>query len=163
MSLLFENESDETFDFDPEAVARKVVDAALETEGFPCGAEVSVTLTDGERVHELNLEYRNVDAETDVLSFPLTDLDYKTGFEGYDFSDDMDPDTGEVALGDIVLSAGRIRSQAEEYGHSILREYAFLICHSMLHLMGYDHIEEEDRVVMEEEQRKIMEAVDISR
>lgn len=153
----------EDLGFDPEKTATDVVKAALQTENFSLPAEVSITLTHAETVHALNREYRNVDAVTDVLSFPLLEFVPGEDFSRHDFSMDLDPDTGEVPLGDIVLCIERIRSQAQEYGHSVRREYAFLICHSMLHLLGYDHMEEDERLQMEEEQRKIMEHLGISR
>ena len=111
-----------------------------------------------------NLEFRGIDRPTDVLSFPM--LDYETPGE-FDFLEErpdcFDPETGELALGDIMISKEKVVEQAEEYGHSILREYAFLIAHSMLHLTGYDHMEEEERVVMEQKQKEIMERLNILR
>ena len=116
-------------------------------------AEVSVTLTDDAHIHELNKNYRGVDRPTDVLSFALTESD-EPEVEG-------GPDT-EI-LGDLVLSVERVAAQAEEYGHSLRREAAFLTVHGMLHLLGYDHIEDEDREEMEAEQRTVMDALGISR
>ena len=109
-------------------------------------AEVSVTLTDDAHIHKLNREYRGVDRPTDVLSFALT--------EG---------GPAREILGDLVLSVERVAAQAEEYGHSLRREAAFLTVHGMLHLLGYDHIEDEDREEMEAEQRAVMDALGISR
>ena len=116
-------------------------------------AEVSVTLTDDEHIHELNKQYRGVDRPTDVLSFALAESE-EPEVEG-------GPET-EV-LGDLVLSVERVAAQAEEYGHSLKREAAFLTVHGMLHLLGYDHIEDADREEMEREQRTIMNALGISR
>ena len=116
-------------------------------------AEVSVTLTDDEHIHKLNREYRGVDRPTDVLSFALTESDEPTVEGG--------PET-EI-LGDLILSVERVAAQAEEYGHSLKRETAFLTVHGMLHLLGYDHIEDEDREEMEAEQRTVMDALGISR
>ena len=113
-------------------------------------AEVSVTLTDDAHIHELNKTYRGVDRPTDVLSFALTESEVGGG-----------PET-EI-LGDLVLSVERVAAQAEEYGHSLRREAAFLTVHGMLHLLGYDHIEDEDREEMEREQRAVMDALGISR
>lgn len=115
--------------------------------------EVSVTLTDDAHIHELNKNYRGVDRPTDVLSFALTESD-EPEVEG-------GPET-EI-LGDLVLSVERVAAQAEEYGHSLRREAAFLTVHGMLHLLGYDHIEDEDREEMEREQRVVMAALGISR
>ena len=116
-------------------------------------AEVSVTLTDDEHIHELNKKYRGVDRPTDVLSFALTESE-EPQVEG-------GPET-EI-LGDLILSVERLAAQAEEYGHSLKREAAFLTVHGMLHLLGYDHIEDEDREEMETEQRTVMDALGISR
>lgn len=117
------------------------------------GAEVSVTLTDDAHIHVLNRDYRGVDRPTDVLSFALTESEEPAI---------LDAPYG-VVLGDLVISLERVAAQAEEYGHSVLRELSFLTVHGMLHLLGYDHIEEEDRVEMEEEQRHVMDVLGIAR
>lgn len=112
----------------------------------------------------MNLEYRNIDRPTDVLSFPMLEYEMPGDFGGLEEQEDaFDPESGELLLGDIVISSDRVLAQAEEYGHSPLREYAFLIAHSMLHLFGYDHMEEEERLVMEQKQREIMEKINIPR
>ena len=115
--------------------------------------EVSVTLTDDEHIHEMNRQYRGIDRPTDVLSFALHESD-EPPVEGGPAVDE---------LGDIILSVERAQAQAAEYGHSVRREITFLTVHGMLHLLGYDHIEEQDRVEMEEEQRYVMEKLGISR
>ena len=117
------------------------------------GAEVSVTLTDDAHIHVLNRDYRSVDRPTDVLSFALTESEEPAI---------LDAPYG-VVLGDLVISLERAAAQAEEYGHSVLRELSFLTVHGMLHLLGYDHIEEEDRLEMEEEQRHVMDVLGIAR
>ena len=117
------------------------------------GAEVSVTLTDDAHIHVLNRDYRSVDRPTDVLSFALTESEEPAI---------LDAPYG-VVLGDLVISLERVAAQAEEYGHSVLRELSFLTVHGMLHLLGYDHTEEEDRVEMEEEQRHVMDVLGIAR
>lgn len=130
---------------------RKTVRTTLALEEFTHPAEVSVTFTDNEGIHELNREYRGVDRSTDVLSFPQFDF-----YGGEDL-----PDSDEtVSLGDIVLSLERTEEQAREFGHSFSREAAFLTAHSVLHLLGYDHElgEDEDRE-MREKQRAVMEAL----
>ena len=116
-------------------------------------AEVSVTLTDDAHIHVLNRDYRGVDRPMDVLSFALTESEEPAI---------LDAPYG-VVLGDLVISLERVAAQAEEYGHSVLRELSFLTVHGMLHLLGYDHIEEEDRVEMEEEQRHVMDVLGIAR
>ena len=155
MSLYFEEESEIKLPFPCRETAEKVIEAVLDYEGFPYEAEVELLLTNNEGIHELNLEYREIDRPTDVLSFPM--IEYEEGGK-FDFLEDdlesFDPETGEAVLGNIVISKEKVISQAEEYGHSLLREYAFLIAHSMLHLLGYDHIKEEDRVIMEKKQKK---------
>ena len=132
------------------------VRCAVEAVGRLYGAEdaeVSVTLTDDAHIHVLNREYRNVDRPTDVLSFALTESE-EPEIIGAD---------GGAVLGDLVISLERAAAQAEEYGHSPLRELSFLTVHGMLHLLGYDHMEEEERLEMEEEQRHVMEELGIQR
>ena len=115
-------------------------------------AELSVTLTDNEHIHVINREYRGVDRPTDVISFALNE------------SDEPEIEDAEInILGDIIISLERAAEQAEEYGHSYRREIAFLTVHGLLHLLGYDHMEEDERLEMEEEQRIVMEALGISR
>jgi probable rRNA maturation factor len=107
--------------------------------------EINVTFTDNEGIRTINKRERNIDSPTDVLSFPLLDLfDGKGKIEEYD----RDPVTGCVTLGDIVVSIDKIKEQAADYGHSEKRETAFLVCHGLLHLLGYDHIEPEREAVM---------------
>lgn len=109
---------------------RRCCHAVLEEEDFGSDAEVSVTFVDNETIHQLNRQYRNVDLPTDVLSFPL----------GENGEYDIDLDTGAKLLGDIVISIPKAMEQAEEYNHSLEREIGFLTVHSMLHLLGYDHV-----------------------
>ena len=123
-----------------------------------------MTLTDDEAIHELNRTYRSIDRATDVLSFPLIEYPSAGDFSELEDCDDFfSPESGEAMLGDIVISVDHVREQAESFGHSLKREYAFLICHSMLHLMGYDHMEDDERIEMEAEQKRIMEALQINR
>ena len=164
MTLYFEKEVPAQFDFDCETVARAVVEAVLDYENSPYEAEVSLTLTNNTEIHKINLEQRGIDAPTDVLSFPMTEYPQPGNFDFLEEADDcFHPESGELLLGDIVLSADRVRSQAEEYGHSMLREYAFLIAHSVLHLLGYDHMEKEEREQMEEKQEAILQTLHITR
>ncbi len=153
------------FSFHYKKLAESVIEQSLDTEGFPYEAEVNLTLVDEERIHEINLDMRQIDAPTDVLSFPMIAYEFAADFDGVDdqLNDCVNPDTGEVLLGDIVLCVHRVYQQAEEYGHSIRREYAFLITHSMLHLMGYDHMVPEDAKLMEAHQRKILDNLKITR
>lgn len=128
--------------------------AALEEEGIDDTAEVSVTLVDNEGIRELNREHRDIDRETDVLSFPLGDDD------GYE----VDPDNDAIMLGDIVISLEKAAQQAEEYGHSYRREVAFLITHSLFHLLGYDHVNSEEKEkIMFGKQEKVLDKLGITR
>ena len=113
----------------------------------------------------MNLEFRQIDRPTDVLSFPMIEYGRPGDFSGIDEERDdiFNPESVELLLGDIVISKNKVLSQAEQYGHEPKREYAFLIAHSMLHLFGYDHMEEEERHIMEERQRIIMQKVNILR
>ena len=150
---------------DIEGTAGRVIEAALEYENCPYEAEISVLLTTDEEIRKLNRSARGLDRPTDVLSFPMLEYDRPGDFSWLESEpqDAFNPETGELMLGDIVISKDRVLAQAEEYGHSPVREYAFLIAHSMLHLFGYDHMEEEERRLMEERQRGIMEKVNILR
>lgn len=165
MSLNIEKETEAAFEFDEEELAQKVVSFAISHEGFPYEAEVNLTLTDNDGIREINRMYREIDAPTDVLSFPMLSYDAPGDFSALedDYEDNFNPDTGEILLGDIVISTDRVREQAKAYGHSERREYAFLIVHSMLHLFGYDHMTEEEAAQMEAKQRQILDAMQIFR
>ncbi len=133
---------------------RRCCHAVLELEGFEGSAEVDVTLVDNEQIHEINLEQRQIDAPTDVLSFPLG--------EGGVY--DVNPASGNFMLGDIVISMERAVAQAEEYGHSFQREVGYLTVHSMLHLLGYDHVEGGiEAVRMREKEEAVMTMVGLPR
>ena len=134
-------------------LVRRCCNAVLLYEGFKEAAEVSVTFVDDERIHSLNKEYRDVDSSTDVLSFPL----------GENGVYDKNLETGALLLGDIVISMQRAMEQAEEYGHGVDREVAFLVAHSMLHLLGYDHMEEEERQEMRAQEEAILASLGITR
>lgn len=153
------------FSFSYRSLAQQVAEASLDAEQFPFEAEISLTLVGDERMRSINQETRGIDAPTDVLSFPMLDYPAPADFSGVEdqWEGCVNPDTEEVMLGDIVISLDRVREQAEAYGHSQKREYAFLITHSMLHLMGYDHMEAKDAAVMEAHQRAILDALQISR
>lgn len=165
MTLYLEREGVITLPFDEEGVAELVVNAALDYIECPYETEINLLLTHDEQIHELNHQYREIDRPTDVLSFPMLEFDTPGDFSAFDEGNAelFDPESGELLLGDIVISVDRVLSQAEEYGHSPKREYAFLIAHSMLHLFGYDHMEEEERLIMEAKQRDIMERIQILR
>ncbi len=135
-------------------LVRRASCGALKHEGFGHDVELSVTFTDNEEIHRLNREYRQRDSATDVLSFPM-----------YDFRAGDVPCDGECAeLGDIVISVERAAEQAQQYGHSLKREIAFLTVHSVLHLLGYDHeLSEEEEKLMFAKQDEIMNSLGIKR
>lgn len=141
-----------------EEVITNVVNMALDTEDCPYETQVYVLLTDNEEIHQINLEHRGINSPTDVLSFPNSEYETPADFSDLEERDPdaFHPDSGELMLGEIIISMDKVKAQAEEYGHSCLRELAFLVAHSMLHLMGYDHMEEDQRLVMEEKQKNIL-------
>lgn len=126
--------------------------AVLGHENF----EVTITLTDGETIRQINKEHRDIDSETDVLSFPLWDV--RAGEEPF-----KNPDTDCIMLGDIIISLPRLKEQAEEYGHSQKREAAYLCIHGMLHLLGYDHIEEDEKSEMRQREEELLAQLKITR
>ena len=143
----------------------QVAVAVLDAEECPYESQVNVLLTDNEGIHEFNREHRGIDRETDVLSFPNVDFETEGDFDIDEEreADYFDPDTGELILGDIIISVDKVMEQAESYGHSTKREFAFLVAHSMLHLCGYDHMEEEEAKVMEAKQEEILTSLGITR
>ncbi len=125
---------------------------------------MNLLLTMNEDIRRMNEEFRGIGKATDVLSFPMAEFEKAGDFEFLESADEyFHPETGELILGDIVISKEKVVSQAEEFGHSIMREFSFLITHSMLHLMGYDHEEEEERIEMERMQEEILEKLEILR
>ncbi len=165
MTFYVENETGQEFAFSAEKLTEQVAEAVLRTENCPYEVSLNVLLTDNEGIREFNREYRNIDSETDVLSFPNLDFEREADFavDENREADYFDPDTGELILGDIILNVDRVREQAKSYGHSEKREFAFLIAHSMLHLCGYDHMEPAEALVMEEKQEAILEGLGITR
>lgn len=134
--------------YSQKTLIRRAVKETLEYEGYKNNAEISVTFTDNEGIRRLNKDFRGLDKPTDVLSFPLTD---------YESTDAPYADELCGSLGDVVLSLERAKEQADEYGHSFDREIAFLVVHSMLHLLGYDHeTSEEDELDMRQRQSEIL-------
>lgn len=164
MTVYFEEEGKHSLPLACEELAREVAEGVLEDAGCPYEAQMNLLLTDDEQIREINREFRNIDAPTDVLSFPAAEYEVPGTFAFMDNRMDLfDPDTGELLLGDIMISKERVTAQAEEYGHSIKREFAFLIAHSVLHLIGYDHVNENERTAMEEKQRQILDVLRIYR
>ena len=165
MTFYVENETDVNFPFDVEQIVEQVAEAVLDAEGCPYEATINVLLTDNEGIHGFNKEYRGFDRETDVLSFPNLDFESPADFDIDESreADYFDPDSGELILGDIIISVDKVQEQAESFGHSTKREFAFLVAHSMLHLCGYDHMEAEEAKVMEGKQEKILTDLGITR
>lgn len=165
MTVTIERESDIPLPFSEQEVAEAVISETLDYEDCPYEVQVNIILTTDEEIHKINLEQRNVDATTDVLSFPMIEYAYPADFTVLesDSMDNFDPDTGELILGDIVISVDKVIEQAEKYNHGVKREYAFLIAHSMLHLFGYDHMDELERETMENRQEEILQRLNITR
>ena len=164
--VIIEENTDFNTDFDKQKTAEEVIGHILKKEGCPKEFEVDILITDSEEVREYNKEYRDIDKTTDVLSFPNIDWETPADFESIDEEElemSVNPETNLTILGEICLNKDRIISQAEDYGHSVKREYAFLIAHSILHLLGYDHMEEEEARVMEKKQDEYLSQIGITR
>ena len=164
MTLQIDYETDREIGIAYEELAKKVVQKVLDMEGCPYDAQVNLVLTDNEEIQRVNTEFREIAAPTDVLSFPMipfeTPADYAIVEEDESY---FDLDTDELLLGDIMISVDKVFAQAEEYGHSVTREFCFLVAHSMLHLLGYDHMTPEEAVVMENKQRTALDELGITR
>ena len=164
VSIQYECETDFDLGLDCEALAKLVAEKVLEMEKCPYDAQVNLVLVDNEEIKRVNTEFRGIESATDVLSFHMipfeTPADYAVAEEDESC---FDLDTDELLLGDIMISAERAAAQAKEYGHSVKREFCFLVAHSMLHLLGYDHMVPEEAKVMEAKQAKALEELGISR
>ena len=139
-----------------EEVIQKVCDEVSRVYGLE-DDELSILLCDNKKIHELNKEYRGIDRPTDVLSFPMfekEELENKINSQDFEYED---------VLGDIIISIDRVKEQAEEYGHSFEREFAYMIVHGFYHLMGYDHIKEEDKAIMRPKEEKVLNKLGITR
>ena len=165
MTLNFEDEYRLLLPFEAEELAAKVIEESLDYEACPYEAEVNLLLTSDEEIHKMNREFRGIDRPTDVLSFPMLEYEKPGNFEHLEDAENdcFNLDTGELMLGDIVISKDRVLAQAEAYGHSPKREFSFLVAHSMLHLMGYDHMEPEEAEEMERKQSEILTQMNILR
>ena len=140
-----------------EEIIRKVVKKVLKEEGIKHDVDVYITLTNNEEIRKINKEYRNIDKPTDVLSFPM--------YEREDIKTLRKPkeDDVEEILGDIVISVSKVIAQSKEYGHSYERELAYLTTHGMLHLLGYDHMEDDEKEEMREHEEAVLSKLNISR
>ncbi len=165
MTFYFEDLTGKSSDIPCEDIFHKVAALVLSREGCPFEAEISLTLVGKEEIKEMNREHRGINKVTDVLSFPMVDYKKAGDFSFIEEKDPeyFDPDSGELMLGDIVICMERAEEQAEEYGHSKIREFAFLIAHSMLHLLGFDHEEEEEERIMLEKQEAALASLGIIR
>lgn len=165
MHFFVENETDVTFEFDIEEIVKLVAEEILDSEECPYEAQINVLLTDNEGIRYFNKEYRDIDRETDVLSFPNLDFEEPGNFDIAEDqeADYFDPESGELILGDIIISVDKVKEQSENYGHSRKREFAFLVAHSMLHLSGYDHMEPEEAAIMEQKQEAALQKLSITR
>ena len=164
VTIEYECETDFDLGLDCLALAKMVAEKVLDMEKCPWDAQVNLVLTDNEEIQRVNTEFREIAAPTDVLSFPMipfeTPADYAIVEEDESY---FDLDTDELLLGDIMISVDKVFAQAEEYGHSVTREFCFLVAHSMLHLLGYDHMTPEEAVVMENKQRTALDELGITR
>lgn len=167
MTLIIDKETDfiiDALEGQYNELLEKVVNAALDYVECPYEIELNILLTDSENIHKLNKEFRNIDSSTDVLSFPMISYEIPADFSGCETEEDcFNPETGELILGDIVISLEKAKEQAEKYGHSAKREVAFLTAHSMLHLFGYDHMTEQEASEMEQKQEEILQILGITR
>jgi len=165
MTFYVENNTEREFSFSIEEVFQNVAEAVLEMEACPYEVCINVLLTNNEEIRGYNKEHRGIDKETDVLSFPNLFFERAGEFavSEEEEADYFDPDSGELILGDIIISTDRIEEQARSYGHSELREFAFLVAHSIFHLCGYYHMEEEEAAIMEKKQETVLGQLGITR
>ncbi len=160
VELIIENEQNkEEFSPELEEVILSVCESVMNEEECNFDAQISLTLTDNENIRLINNEHRGIDSPTDVLSFPMLEFDD----EGQIIDNEFEYDDDLIMLGDIVISLERAREQSIEFGHSFKREVAFLVAHSMLHLLGYDHMEEEEEKIMCQKQEKVLNSLGILR
>lgn len=158
VKFILENETDEEISESQINELNSVCCEVMKNEECNFDAEISFTFTDNENIQEINRDYRGIDRPTDVLSFPMLE------FDGSEIDAEFETEDGCVMLGDIVISIERAREQAKEFGHSMRRELAFLTAHSMLHLLGYDHVDDEvGEKMMIEKQNKALNSLGITR
>ena len=166
MTFYVENETEENFEFDVNKLIADLVNETIDCEKVPFkDISLNVTFTDDETIATVNKEFREIDKSTDVLSFPAVDFSKPADFSNIKPNDPLyfDQDTGELILGDIMISLEHAHKQALEYNHSFKREIAFLITHSLLHLLGYDHMVDSERTVMEAKQEAILNNLGLTR
>lgn len=166
MNIEVNYESEDKLEIPYEEIIEKVALEAMRYENCPYEAEINILLADNEKIRSLNSQFRYIDNTTDVLSFPM--VDFRSGGDFSCLEDELSdmyfhPGTGDLLLGDIAISVQKVRSQAEAYGHSLERELGFLVAHSMFHLMGYDHVDDREREIMESKQKEVLERLGILR
>lgn len=154
MTIWIDNQTDINFEYDN--TLKDVVTACIEEENYPNNIEVSIVLVDNNEIQKLNYQFRNNDKVTDVLSFPMTENEL-------DDKNNINLDTNEIVLGDIIISLPKAIEQANEFEHSLKRELSFLTAHSMFHLMGYDHQALEAESNMKQKQNKVLSKLGIER
>lgn len=168
MKIWMENNTSIQLSEKVQPLIQEIILQALKEEKYPLNVEISITFVDNKEIQAINYEFRNIDKVTDVLSFPLLEFEESNidrneylSLEGLE--EFLNPETGDLMLGDIIISIDKAMEQAIEYGHSIEREIGFLVSHSMFHLMGYDHMTDEEEKVMFEKQEKILQLAGLSR
>lgn len=163
MSVFILDETGWNFEFNVQDISEQVVKECLHLESILQEIEVNLTLVHEDEMKEINDEQRQINKVTDVLSFPM--MEFKTAgiFLPEEVEMNLNPDTNELMLGDIVICCEKVEAQAKEYNHSTLREFAFLIAHSMFHLMGYDHMEPEEEHLMFQKQEQVLSNLGITR
>lgn len=161
MAVLIDNRQD-AIEITDEQVAfiEKIVKAVLDYEEWDEEVEVSISFVDNKEIQNLNREFRNIDAPTDVLSFPMLEYEEISDDEAFSEEDYIE---AEIPLGDIVISTEKVIEQSKEYGHSQERELAFLLVHGMLHLLGYDHMNEDDEKIMFQKQDQVLDMLNLKR
>ncbi|MGN1114982.1 MAG: rRNA maturation RNase YbeY [Candidatus Ornithomonoglobus sp.] len=158
VEFILENETDEEIPQEQLEELKRVCETVMAGEECNFDAEISLTFTDNDGIHEINREYRGIDRPTDVLSFPMLE------FDGEETDAEFETEDGLVMLGDIVISIERAREQAGELNHSLRRELAFLTAHSMLHLLGWDHVDDpEGEAYMIEKQNEALTKLGLTR
>lgn len=164
MTVNIDYETEKELGIDYASLANQVAEKVLNMEQCPYDAQINLVLTDNEEIKRVNMEFRNIQAPTDVLSFPMIPFETPGDYDIVEEDEScFDLDTDELLLGDIMISVDKVFAQAEEYGHSVTREFSFLVAHSMLHLLGYDHMTPEEASVMEKKQAKALEELGITR
>ena len=165
MAIFYEEETAFDVEFNAKEIAEAVINQVADMEEVPYEFDVYVTIVNQETIHEINLEHRGIDRTTDVLSFPNLDFDKPGDFSLAEENEAnyFDPETGILLMGDIIINAEKVAEQALEYGHSQKREFAFLVAHSVLHLCGYDHMNDKEAAVMESKQKEALNTLGITR